>query len=83
MRRPDHVCGPIAFKYAPIKINDRIGTKPTKCDVPGCVKPAPWTGTALGWDIGIYCTAHKQEFLGTANAILHPKPEPTSPAVAA
>lgn len=81
MRRPDHQVGPIAFRYAAIKVNDRIGTRPTKCDVPGCTKPAPWTGTVLGWDIGIYCSPHKAEFLSTADAILHPQVEP--PAVAA
>lgn len=76
MSRPANTAGPYTFTYTRQSMSrtERIGTKPTKCDVPECPKPAPWNGTALGWNIGTYCGPHKEEMLRTARGILQPNP---------
>lgn len=74
MTTPRNKVGPYEFRYSRSaqKQGEKVGMRPTKCDVPGCPKPGPWAGTILGWTSGTYCTAHKDETLAVARGILRP-----------
>lgn len=74
---PANCCGPIEFRYRkrPSSNSDRVGANQLKCDVDGCNGGATWTASVLGWDVGIYCNRHKQEWLDVTDGILNPDPE--------
>lgn len=77
MSNPSNRCGPIEFRYRkkPGNSSDRVGASQLKCDVDNCNGGATWTASVLGWDVGIYCNRHKQEWLDVTDGILNPDTE--------
>jgi hypothetical protein len=73
MSAAKNACGPVSFRYRKRAgaNSDRVGASQLKCDVEGCNSGATWTASILGWDSGIYCTRHKQQWLDTTHQILH------------